>query len=432
MKIGIGLIIAGGLAFGLLGAKPEVRIDKPNPETYVVPKWVSVPDYPFLRTDLNQIEFYGDTANFTAIFDQLDQLIFEGEGNLNIMHIGGSHVQGGSLSNRMRENLQSLGHGLRGPRGFVFPYRLAHTNGPSNLKVRYTGNWDGFKCSHRKHNEFWGLSGYVAETRDTLASLKVWSMASDSTNYLFNRVRVFHSMNTSSYDVQLDSGLTTTSYWNDTMAYFTEFQLDNWYDTLWLKVIKTDSLQDHFEMRGIELDNDQPGITYHAVGVNGASVPSYLRCDNLETELAVIQPDLVIFGIGINDAYGPESRFSQRDFEANYDTLITRIKRVNPDCAFLFLSNNDSYYKRRYANRNAIKVRDGMINLAKKHGGGFWDLFNIMGGLNSIKAWENAGLAKRDKIHFTSSGYVLQADMMHEAFREAYGNHLEWKFGNQN
>ena len=35
----------------------------------------------------------------------------------------------------------------------------------------------------------------------------------------------------------------------------------------------------------------------------------------------------------------------------------------------------------------------------------------IMGGLNSIKLWEDAGLAKTDKIHLTTKGYKLSGDL---------------------
>ena len=56
--------------------------------------------------------------------------------------------------------------------------------------------------------------------------------------------------------------------------------------------------------------------------VNGASVNSYLRCIDLENQLKLIKPDLVIFSIGINDAYEEDS--SQDLFYKNYDALINK------------------------------------------------------------------------------------------------------------
>ena len=63
----------------------------------------------------------------------------------------------------------------------------------------------------------------------------------------------------------------------------------------------------------------------------------------LERDLDLIRPDLIIFGIGINDA--AERSFEKHSFKKNYDELIKVIKRVNPDCALLFMTNNDSYKK---------------------------------------------------------------------------------------
>ena len=89
-----------------------------------------------------------------------------------------------------------------------------------------------------------------------------------------------------------------------------------------------------------------------------------IECENA---LKFLKPDLVIFGLGINDAYKPENQFDGAVYEANYDTLVMRIKEANPDCAFIFMTNNDSYYKQRYSNPNILKVQKAMRNLAKKH-----------------------------------------------------------------
>ncbi|MCB0762730.1 MAG: hypothetical protein KDC12_14480 [Flavobacteriales bacterium] len=386
----------------------------------------ALPDFPFLRYDLNRLDYYGDSTHFNRFYNMLDELIFTGNGEIDILHMGGSHVQAGVLSNRLREDFFSLSENLQGARGFLFPFRLAHTNSPFNLKADYTGEWEGCKNSHNKHQCNWGLAGYTATTLDSAATIKLWSFNSDSINYPFTIVKVYYDMSPQSYEVCLDSGLTALREERDSLENCVTYYLDQAYDTLRLEILKTDSLQDHFSLQGIFLDDHiDKGISYHAVGVNGASVPSYLRCGLLGAQLRSIQPDLVIFGIGINDAYMSTGSFRQSTFEANYDSLIQQILAVNPNANFLFLTNNDSYYKRRHANRNALGVQTGMINLATKYNGAVWDLFEIMGGLNSISTWEQAGLAKKDKIHFTPEGYILEADLLFMAIRKAYGDYLE-------
>jgi hypothetical protein len=34
--------------------------------------------------------------------------------------------------------------------------------------------------------------------------------------------------------------------------------------------------------------------------------------------------------------------------------------------------------------------------------------------------WEKAGLAQKDKVHFTKNGYILMGDLFYVAFQNAY------------
>lgn len=384
----------------------------------------NIPHYSFIDYQKNKLQFPAGDEGFEKFYQKLDTLTFYGKGKVNILHIGGSHVQAGTLSDRMRENMFTLADGIKGDRGFIFPFVMAHTNNPRNYKVNYTGTWDGCRNALRRNYCPWGLSGITATTYDTLTTAQVYAFDKDAEIYSFNRVQIYHLATPESFQVRLDSTFDVSSVWTDSIAGVTTFELAQSYDTLRFEMVKTDSTQSYFVMQGIKLDSGQDGLSYTSIGVNGASVPAYLRCQYFEPQLATVFPDLVIFGIGINDSYVPENQFSQEDYEQNYRDLMNIFRSVNPDVQFLFMSNNDSYYKRRYPNPNVFKVRDAMVNLSKEYSAAYWDLFEIMGGLNSIRLWEYEGLAKRDKVHFTPSGYVLQADLLFKAFRDSYGDHL--------
>jgi hypothetical protein len=69
-------------------------------------------------------------------------------------------------------------------------------------------------------------------------------------------------------------------------------------------------------------------------------------------------------------------------------------------------------------------VREVMLRLATKHGCAVWDTFGVMGGMHSILAWERAGLAKKDLVHLTRTGYVALGDLLFAAMMEAYGAHV--------
>ena len=157
---------------------------------------------------------------------------------------------------------------------------------------------------------------------------------------------------------------------------------------------------------------------------------SYLNCLDLERDLRLVKPDLVIFGIGINDAAA--DTFTQEKFIRDYDALIEVIHRISPDCALLFVTNNDSYKKvsrKKYeVNPNGLLAEEAFIELGRKHNGAVWDFFDIMGGLKSMQKWQDEGIAQKDKVHFTSSGYMLIGDLLFNALMDRYMEHLRYKY----
>ena len=183
-----------------------------------------------------------------------------------------------------------------------------------------------------------------------------------------------------------------------------------------------------FTLTGILTETDAPGITYTGVGINGAKVHDYFEevCPLLEKQLAFYKPDLVIFAIGINDAN--VERFNDKQFKGDYDKLIARIKKVNPNVAIIFETNNDMYRKvkkKKYVQHpNGDVARKAFFALADKHKAGVWDKFGIMGGLGSMAKWEKADLAKADKVHFKLSGYNLLGDLFYKAIINSYQEHI--------
>ena len=60
----------------------------------------------------------GDSA-FQRVWNRLDTLVYEGRGSLNIIHIGGSHVQAGMLTDAVRRGLHAISPDLHGSVGWL-------------------------------------------------------------------------------------------------------------------------------------------------------------------------------------------------------------------------------------------------------------------------------------------------------------------------
>lgn len=386
----------------------------------------AVPEYDFARFGNNRIVFQGDSSSFERLFRKMDSVLFLGKGNLKVLHLGGSHVQAGTLTRRLRNDLLSLRPALDGGRGLVFPFSAAHTNNPSSFTTSYEGSWKVTKNVQREPDHRLGLTGIALSASEDKASVTVTTVARDpkpvDPAFTFNEVRIlgYSSVEERVPVVVLPKGDTlagchqTDSSWSFALPCLTDS----------VKVATRG--KGEFTLTGIFLDNPFPGVSVTGIGVNGASLGSYSKCQDLERDLAMVDPDLVIFGIGINDATA--TNFSEDEFVGRYKALVSQVRSVNPDCALLFISNNDSFRRSRrrgyYVNTNGQLAERAFLRLGKECDSGVWDLFDIMGGLGSMRKWEEAGLAKRDKIHFTETGYELVGDLLFNALMDKYVEHL--------
>ncbi|NJO91503.1 MAG: hypothetical protein HC831_22985, partial [Chloroflexia bacterium] len=309
--------------------------------------------YEFINYSKNRFIFPGDSSRFERFFSKMDTIIQRGEGKLSIVHIGGSHIQADIYSGRTRERLQSFYPGMNGGRGSVFPYKISKTNTPESYYANYTGDWTSCRNVEYLKNCNRGLSGITALTNDSSATIFIKLRNDSLVDYYFNKIRIFHSMDTCSFVPILDSVKVVDVERNMILGY-SVFFLDKEYTSFELKLSKKNFEEKEFQLYGISLENEDPGIIYHSIGVNGASLPSFLRCNLFENHLKALNPDLVILSLGTNDAY--TTKFKPEFYKANYEKMISKIREVSPQAAILNTVANDSYLFRRYPNK---KYRTG-------------------------------------------------------------------------
>lgn len=370
--------------------------------------------------------------------------------NLNILHIGGSHVQAGMLTNAVRMPFEPWAeHGL------LFPFRAIKTNGSLSYRFDYTGMWKGSRCVNAEPDVALGLAGAAAITSDQDASITL--RLRDEGRWDFDRLTVLGEVSDSTVMPYLVTSANDT-VWADALLSKREGNACEWRfvlsqqdsvvtlhcQGLTRNVDKTLSkklsekrrrqlytpLQDkhYFVLRGMIPDSHRHGVTYSESGVNGAAVPSWLRTSaHFEQELALLPPDLVVFGIGINDANVPQEEFDTAVFKRDYRQLMQRIRTVSPDVRFIWITNNDCAFTigkgkkaRKIPNPNTELVRQSMLALAQEEDGAVLDVYGLMGGLKSSIQWHEAGLMQKDRIHFTRAGYEQIGGILYNAIDEDY------------
>ena len=369
------------------------------------------------KPECNVLTFPGSRMAQDIFYAKLDEMTQTGRGNVNIWHIGGSHVQAAYFPNRIMNDLDSLT--VRGDRGFLFPLSLAQTNTDRSYRITATGEWEApiLTRTATVRRPRYGITGYGARTKSPDASVAFRLNPKGDSLWFCESLRV------------LGYGSSPRAYpyiicLADTLRFDYEEQTGSY---LFYLPAPTDTVQvgfhvpqgEEFTLNGLQPLSYRPGINYFSSGVNGAALPSWLdRCEDLERDLQLVCPDLAILAVGINDSAVSAKDFHPDRFKANYRRLIGMVRRVNPECAFIFITNNDSYrYVRRGMtwNTNAEAVRQAMLELAEEFGAGVWDLYGIMGGAHTVEQWRDAGLAKPDRLHFTDVGYELLGDLFVEA-----------------
>ncbi len=386
-----------------------------------------ITNYNFVNYDKNKLIFSNDPTNFEKIFEKIYAMISNGNQRLNVVQLGASHTQADIFSGRMRYRLQSLHPGMVGSRGFIFPYKMTKSNNPSNYSISYTGFWSTCRNIEWKRACQLGLAGISATTYDANATLTIKMNPNNPISYDFNIIKIITKpYSPDMYDIVPDTkcgGYTVKRI--DSLG-LTEFKFDKYLKSAAFHLEKSKENQKEFTLYGISLENDNPsGITYSAIGVNGASIKSWLACEFFAGQLKLLQPDWIVVFLGVND--GNTTNFSQETFYNNYVQLLDRIKFHCPNVNFTFVVPNDFYLYRKRPNPAVAKEEDAIKQLVNKYKATMWSLYDMMGGFGSSLTWVNKGLMAYDKVHMTASGYTFSADMFFNAFLEAYDDYVEKK-----
>lgn len=379
--------------------------------------------YSFIRYDQNHLILSGDSSQFRHFAEKWYQMLSSGEGHINVVQIGASHVQGGTLPHRIRRNLLLPLDDMVSGRGLIFPYSAApKCNNPYDYRVSRSRALTLTRSVFKAPSETLGLTGIAVTADDEPADIGI-SLNEPDIDFATSRIVLlgyarggvvpqlrFRNAEGKQVTLQPESA--------DTLMRRYTYKLNEAVDSF--HVVMPCKQGQSFVLTGVYLDNEKSGVSFHSIGVNGASLREYLeKCPYLTRDLQLIKPDLVIFGIGINDAAG--STYDTALFRRRFVRLVDSIRSVSPDCAFLFITNNDSFrrIKKSYeVNTNGVLAREAFLRIGKQTGGAVWDQFTVMGGLKSMDAWYENQLAQRDRIHFTRKGYELIGDLLTNALAE--------------
>jgi LysM repeat protein len=395
---------------------------------------------------------------------------------INIVHIGDSHIQADFFSGKFRQNLQQqFGDGGR---GFVFPYSLAKTNGPSDIRFSSNETWESQRNIYADNGNPVGLSGIALWTKnkgfaiemnvktkesgfsklkiftpnnqkmfDVALASKIIKLESDIPKNIVHKIRNGESLSViaDKYNVSIKAIKSANGLRNNNIRAGKTLKIPS--NQMEKRVVErsefiplktnredgfhsfaSDSLlhkiyfiqafdQTDFAFNGLVLENDAPGIVYHTIGVNGAKCSDYNKFPLFFEQLKALQPDVVIISLGTNESF---DKLVTAEYFQQLTAMMESITSHNPSVAFLITTPPPSQFKRKYPNTFVAEYAKQILAEAEVRNYAVWDLFSNFGGLFGIHQNVKEEMIGADRVHYTKAGYEKQGQLLTEAFLEAF------------
>ena len=372
-------------------------------------------NHPYCYDD-NQIMNAAALAPFFAALYQLEQTATMSVSQLTklpIVHIGDSHLQTDALTSVLRERLQ-MRFGNAG-RGLIFPYRVAKTNEPTSYTS--SGNaalWEAKRCVYPDNPIPIGVSGITLHTTNPQAAITLQIRNTTQLDYSFERVKVFSDTHEQAFDLFVDGAQLNFS----AGRFLRKIDMAKPTNTITLQNTQTNTAQQQLNFYGISFENLNNGILYHTVAVNGTQYAHLNKAAYFAEQLAELEPKLIIISLGTNEAFGKD--FTTEQFTAEITQLVAKLRQNCPGVVILLTTPANSF-KYKQPNIKMLAAADALKMFASNNKLPYWDL-NTIGG--TAHDWKNRKMLQPDGVHFTSSGYLFQGDLFHQALITAYSQYV--------
>ncbi len=163
---------------------------------------------------------------------------------------------------------------------------------------------------------------------------------------------------------------------------------------------------------GISLEGNT-GVVMDNIPLRGSSGTLFTRQDAglLKVMYKSLSPNMIILEFGGNTVPYIKYEKQIKDYGNWFKQQISYLKRINPKAVILVIGPGDMSIKDKtefVTQPHLESIRDAVKNAALSSDCLFWDMYEGMGGKNSMPLWVNAepALGASDYIHFTPKGAV--------------------------
>ncbi len=377
-------------------------------------------------------------TSLTTFYKSLAKLKSKG-GKIRVLHYGDSQIEGDRMTRIIRNELQKEFGGI-GP-GLVSAFQVIPT---PVVKQDQSDNWVRFTAYGKKdstllHRNFGQLASFsrfapLPDTIENVDTLSAW-LEIKHANYGFYRIKKFSKMklllggNTSPVAITISA--------DSVIVFMDSLNANTFNRKIELNFKSTPSVikiefkgLDSPDVYGISLEGNS-GVIVDNIPLRGASGTLFRRISSshLKSQYSTEPIRLVILQFGGNSVPYIDTKPRAKKFGNYFKSNLRYLKSMLPKASFLVIGPTDMATKVKsefVTYPNLETIRDEIQSAAKAEGAAYFDMYEVMGGKNSMKDWVTADppLAGADYVHFTSKGANKMAKSFYAALRKDYDKYL--------
>ncbi len=359
----------------------------------------------------------GNTAQLKYFFDVLKET---GKKRVRVGYYGDSIILGDVISEYVRQYLQEKfgGNGI----GFV-PIIAQDIKMRQSVYHDFSNDWNSVSIVTRNPQRLpYGISGNVA-----IPAPDSW-VKYQTTNYLrstrsFESARIFYNNADESSTIECTLNGSSQSIINFKNGSSINQSAINSRVPITSLLMKFISGKKPY-IYGVSLESNT-GLYVDNFSMPGNSGVSLLDLDDnmLRSFDKLMNYKLLIFNYGANVTSPNKGIYTV--YESKMVEVINKYKRLFPDCSIILISVEDKTMKigsRFVTNPDVPIILEAQKRIAEKTNIAFWNLWEAMGGENSMYKWVTAAppMALRDYAHFTPEGGERIASLFVKALLDQY------------
>ncbi len=353
---------------------------------------------------------------------------------IRIMHYGDSQIEDDRITSLLRNRLQAKfggsGAGLV-PASQLYPYGFS-------MKQTSSGNWHRFigfgkKDTSVRHQRYGALASFCsftlpggdadhADTTEAWVKFNISPYAYNNTRS-FKQCRIFYGQNKSPFlnEIYINKTLSDADFFPAA----SHLKVIRWtFDDPGKELMLTFKGRSSPEIYGIALDGRR-GVAVDNIPLRGCSGLFFTLFDEQLMSEMYRELNVKLFILQFGGNFVPSGLDNYTGYENWFYGQLLRIKKLCPGARILVIGVADMSVKENnkyITNPNVVKVRDALKKASFKAGAAFWDMYEAMGGQNSMPSWVLADppLASGDFVHFNQRGAKTIAQMFYNAFMLEY------------